>query len=202
MLLVVGNCCFYCDLCTFIVVQCIVHYCYLCIIVSCVSWYVHYYCKLCITGNWLHLLSVILHHVSLVLLMICASLLVCSMLFTSWCGLCIIVSCALQATGSTCSVASARRGGSGVTRREYAPPPGHLSYKEFPKEKNAECLHFRFSWIFNKVTHTQHCHCHCHLHCLCQYLSVNVWEWVWWCCCSWTLMNIRAGWWNRWCWWW
>ena len=61
------------------------------------------------------------------------------------CALCIIVSCALQATGSTCSVASARRGGSGVTRREYAPPPDHLSYKEFSKEKNAECLDFRFS---------------------------------------------------------
>ena len=62
----------------------------------------------------------------------------------AWCGLCIIVSCALQATGSTCSVASARRGGSGVTRREYAPPPDHLSYKEFSKERNAECLDFRF----------------------------------------------------------
>ena len=68
------------------------------------------------------------------------------------CALCIIVSCALQATGSTCSVASARRGGSGVTRREYAPPPDHLSYKEFSKEKNAECLDFRFSLIFNCVT--------------------------------------------------
>ena len=61
------------------------------------------------------------------------------------CALCIIVSCALQGTGSTCLVASARRGGSGVTRREYAPPPDHLSYKEFSKEKNAECLDFRFS---------------------------------------------------------
>ena len=108
-----------------------------------VVWFVHY-CKLCITGNWLHLLGVIMHHVLLVLLVICASLL-CAVCFTSWCGLCIIVSCALQATGSTCSVASARRGGSGVTRREYAPPPDHLSYKEFSKEKNAECLHFRFS---------------------------------------------------------
>ena len=76
----------------------------------------------------------------------------CAVCFTSWCGLCIIVSCALQATGSTCSVASARRGGSGVTRREYAPPPDHLSYKEFSKEKNAECVDFHFSLIFNCVT--------------------------------------------------
>ena len=79
-----------------------------------------------------------MHHVLLVLLVICALLLVCSMLYKlvwfvhytqvaplarrhcascivgdlcifagvqyAWCGLCIIVSCALQAPGSTCSV--------------------------------------------------------------------------------------------------
>ena len=70
---------------------------------------------------------------------------VCTLLLVEYHALCIIVSCALQATGSTCSVASARRGGSGVTRREYAPPPDHLSYKEFSKEKNAEFLDFRFT---------------------------------------------------------
>ena len=93
------------------------------------------YCRLLVVGNcWLYC------DLCIIIVVLCALLLV-----VHYCKLCIIVSCALQATGSTCSVASARRGGSGVTRREYAPPPDHLSYKEFSKEKKVECLDFHFS---------------------------------------------------------